>query len=251
MSSRVALALLLLASHLAVADPAPDAEQLYRDGQTAYDQARYDDALGAWQRSYDLSHAPPLLYNIAQAYRVRAHPGDCALARAQYQSFVELSAPSPQRALAEGYIAQLATCASAPAGAPAPSDGASRPVPSDDASTHERSIHNRQIAVAVVGAGGIVLLTTGIYLGHRASTLGNEVTSACAASCDWSVEKDKDAAGHRDATLGWTFDTLSAIAIVGSAALYYFGVRDTEIRVAPIATRSRESGAVLSWSKTW
>jgi hypothetical protein len=35
----------------ALADPAPNAAQLYRDGQVAYDQARYDDAIGAWQQS--------------------------------------------------------------------------------------------------------------------------------------------------------------------------------------------------------
>lgn len=247
MMSRAAIVLILLAAmRFAVADPTPDAEQLYRDGQTAYDQQHYDDALAAWQRSYELSHAPALLFNIAQAYRLRAHPGDCVQARTQYQSFIQVAEPSQQRSLAEQYVAELASCANSPAGV--------APAPSDDASTNEHSIRNRQIAVVAIGGSGAVLLATGIYFGHRASTLGDEVTSACASvssPCDWSVQSGKDAAGHRDATLGWTFDALGAAALVGSAALYWFGIHESEIQVARVATRPRESGAVLSWSSTW
>ena len=231
---RAALIVLVLAQR-ALADPSPDAAQLSRDGQAAMEQAHYDDAIEAWQRSYDLSHAPLLLYDLAQAYRVRARPGDCARARTLYQSFVPLVEPSPERLYAEGYIAQLAACASPPS----------------SASTHDQSIRNHQIAVVAIGAGGIALFATGIYFGHHASILGDEVTSDCASNCDWANESPKDAAGRRDSTLGWTFDTLGVVALAGSAALYWFGVHDAELQVAPVATRSHESGAVLTWSRLW
>ena len=71
----VAIAL-VVASRSVLADPTPGAAQRYRDGQAAYDHAGYDDALTSWQQSYALSHAPGLLYNIAQAYRLRDRPGD-------------------------------------------------------------------------------------------------------------------------------------------------------------------------------
>ena len=72
-----ALVILCLLARAALAD-APTAEQLYHAGQTAYDDKRYDDALAAWQKSYELSHLPALEFNIAQAYRLRGKPGDCA-----------------------------------------------------------------------------------------------------------------------------------------------------------------------------
>ena len=239
---RALMLLVLVPVFSAGADPSPDAAQLYRDGEIAFDQAHYDDALVAWQRSYDLSHAPKLFYNLAQAHRLRARPGDCARARAQYQSFVQLVAePSPhvdgdEWSWANKYIAQLATCASPPSG---------------DSTTHDQSLRNRQIAVVAIGAGGLALLATGMYLGHHASILGDEVTSECANSCDWAQWSPKDAAGRRDSTLGWTFDTLGVVALAGSAALYWFGVHDAELQVAPVATRSHESGAVVTWSRSW
>jgi tetratricopeptide (TPR) repeat protein len=231
----------------ASADPQHEAEQLYRDGQAAFDQVRYDDALASWQRSYELSRASALLYNIGQAYRLRAHPGDCALARARYQDFVRLVEASPQRTLAEQYIAQLTDCATVIS-----TVGASTET-QVEASAQTSTLRHREIAVAAIGAGGIVLLGTGIYFGHHASTLGSEVMEACTVAhpCPWSSEKQTDAAGRRDATLGWTFDALGAAALLGSGALYYFGVRESEIHVAPIATRSTQTGVMLSWRKPW
>jgi len=47
-------------------DPSRDREarSLFEAGRAAFDDGRYEDALGYFQRSYDLSHRPALLYNI-------------------------------------------------------------------------------------------------------------------------------------------------------------------------------------------
>jgi tetratricopeptide (TPR) repeat protein len=236
----IAYLIALLASmRFASADPRLDAEQLYRDGQAAYDQAHYDEAIGAWKRSHELSAAPGLLFNIAQAYRLRSREGDCTEARANYQAFIQLADPSPQRSLAEGYVADLASCAKVAR------------VASDNTVAPPRSMRDRELAVAAVGVGGIALFATGVYFGRRASTLGDEVTRACASSCDWSSETNRDQAGHRDSTLAWTFGALGTAVIIGDAALYWFGIHEAEVRVAPIATRPGEAGALLSWSKPW
>jgi len=60
---RLALVLLLVA-RTATAQP-NDAERLYTDGQKAYDDKRYDDALAAWEKAYELSHLPGLVFNLA------------------------------------------------------------------------------------------------------------------------------------------------------------------------------------------
>lgn len=251
MSTRaIATAIALLLARAAAAAPNPAAEQAYRDGQLAFDRGRYTDAIASWERSYALSHADGLQYNLGQAYRLRAQPGDCARALSAYQRYLQSAGPSPQRQLAESYSAQLATCATdrgTSAGTIA------REVRSDGLRQASAPGRTRELAVAAIAAAGVGLLVGGVYLGHHATTLGHEVTAACGASggCDWSVEHEKDAAGRRDATLGTAFDVIGGLAIAGSAALYWFGVHDREVRIEPVAVRGHATGAVLTWSRSW
>jgi hypothetical protein len=199
----------------------------------------------------ELSRAPALLYNIAQALRLRARPGDCGAALTRYREFITLVEPSPQREIAERYIAELGTCAStnAPAGDLAPTPlHAPMHLPRVSASRDARD-DTRVIAVATIAVGGLGMLVTGIALGHHASTLGDEVSNACAVSCDWSAEKSKDAAGHRNSVLGWTLGTIGAVALVGDAAMYYFGVHEHNINVALAGARA--PGAVITWRTSW
>ncbi|HEV7559138.1 MAG TPA: tetratricopeptide repeat protein, partial [Kofleriaceae bacterium] len=93
---RLALVLLLVA-RTAAAQP-NDAEHLYTEGQKAYDDKRYDDALAAWEKAYELSHLPGLVFNLAQAYRLH---GDCDKAVETYQKFIDLDPKSKQRTAAE------------------------------------------------------------------------------------------------------------------------------------------------------
>ncbi len=231
---------MLISAGSAVADPPSDAERLFVEGQAAYDQGRYDDAIAAWQRSFELSRAPGLEYNIAQAHRLRAKPGDCADARARYESFVRLSEPSPQRSLAEQYIAELADCAA---------DQQRIVVSPRGPRSHDNTARSRTIVAGALGATGAVLLATGIYFGHRGSSLGREITDACADGCDWSVEKDRDASGRRARTLGWTFGAIGVASVLGGAAVYWFGVH--RVRVEPVVAGPRDAGAVMSWRTQW
>jgi tetratricopeptide (TPR) repeat protein len=249
MSARPTLVSLTVVALLraASADPLHDAERLYRDGQTAFDLGHYDDALTMWQRSYELSHLPALHYNLGQAYRLRAHLGDCAHAREEYQAFLQDAESSPQRTLADQYVAQLATCAASP---PLTSSPTVQPQ-IETLPVVAPPLANRRLAAAAVGAGGVVLFAGGLYLGAHARTLGNEVASACAppTGCSWTAEQSRDAAGRRDATVGYTFDALGVAAIVGGAAYYWFGVHAYE--VPPVAIQTRAGGGVLSWRRAW
>jgi hypothetical protein len=245
------LATVVAVSRLALADPAPDPATLFHQGQASYDQQRYDDALAAWEQSYALSHLPALLYNIAQAYRLRDHAGDCALARADYAKFVELSPPSSERELASRYVAQLATCAAprdepdaAIASPPISHVAASSP----QARPPQRFANGRSIAGVAIGVVGVGLLVTGVALGHHASVLGDDVTHACSVSCDWSGEMARDAAGRRDAAAGWALDGVGAAALVGSAVVLYLGVNERGVAVVPTSSMN---GATVVWSRGW
>jgi len=235
----------------AVAQPSPSPEDLYAEGQRAFDRGDYAAAIAKWQASYDLSGADGLLFNLAQARRLS---GDCPGALATYRRFVAADPSSEQRPLAEDLARELeAACGAAtpvaalpkmsaatPSEAPPGPVGA--PAPHDD----RRSGHALRLTGLATSGAGAALLVTGVVLGHHGQTLGDEVTAACTASCDWSAQRDKDSAGRRDASIGYALDAVGVAGIAGGAIAYYLGVRG--VAVAP---RPREGGAIFSWSGAW
>jgi hypothetical protein len=224
---------LAVLTSVAFADPPPEAVSLYRDGQAAYDAGRYGDAIAAWEHSYAASRAPGLLFNLAQARRLRAAPGDCERAVAEYRQYAALVSPSPQTKLAADYVA--VGCPPQPA-TPAMSVTSGRG-------------GSRRISGEIAAGGGVALLAVGLYFGHRATSLGDEVTTACASGCSWTDERNTDSAGRRDATIGRVLDAVGGAAIVAGAAMYYLGARTEHVGVA-VSARGGQSISV-TWSSAW
>lgn len=241
MKQFVFLVLLAATTRIASADDG-EAERLYEHGQAAFDAGAFDDAITAWERSYELSKEPGLLFDLGQAYRKRGKPEDCARGEAAYKKFAELDPTSEQRAIALGYIAEMGPCVKA-IQLPAPRIHVATQPPMTRVVDNGRS--KRIVGLTAIGA-GTASIVAGVYFGRRASTIGGEVTSACARSCDWSVEGPKDGDGRRDAKLGLAFDSLGAAAILTGAALYYLGDHDNTIRLEP-----HGNGAMVSWGGAW
>jgi tetratricopeptide (TPR) repeat protein len=80
------------------------AKRLFEQGQAHYDLGEYDEAIAAFREAYEISSAPALLFNIAQAHRLK---GDCPRALQVYRHFVRLDPDSLHRSAAEGQIAAL------------------------------------------------------------------------------------------------------------------------------------------------
>ncbi len=244
----VALAVLSMPAR-AGADEPGEAEQLYNQGQAAFDAKRYGDALAAWQKSFDLSHEPGLLFNLAQAYRLRGQKGDCAQAAIAYRKFIAQDPMSSRRSIAERFATDSERCAAAEN--PAPVAAAAPAVTSTDAgpSAGPPTGRGKRIAgIAIVG-GGALLVATGFYLGHQATSLGNEVTSACASGCDWAVYGPKDAEGRRAQRNQYIFHAVGVAALVGGSVLYWLGSRE---RATPRVTLvPRADGAAVAWSGSW
>jgi tetratricopeptide (TPR) repeat protein len=112
---RVVLALSLLLAlafaDAAAADP-PDARALYEHGTTLYDLGQYREAAHEYEAAFKLHQSPPLLFNIAQAYRLG---GDPANALRAYRSYLRRSPDATNRAEVTQYIA---TCEKQLAAAP-------------------------------------------------------------------------------------------------------------------------------------
>jgi tetratricopeptide (TPR) repeat protein len=231
MRTIVVAIVIILASGRALAGPS--AEELYDQGQDAYDHGDWPTAIEKWRESYDLSGAAGLLFNLAQAYRLS---GDCPNALSGYRRFVELDPKSEQRGLADDFIRELT-----------PSCG----VPTQPPTTERaREMPSRALKTwgLVAGGAGALSLVIGVGLGSHASTLGDEVTTACASSCDWQAVKGKDAAGRRDAVVGYTLDAVGIAALAGGAVMYYLGTRTRGFAVSPHAA---EGGAVISFGGSW
>jgi len=213
---------------------APTAETLFNQGQAAYDHGDYTLAIDRWEEAYRLSKEPALLFNVAQAHRLA---NDCEQSLSSYKQFIALDPTSEQRPLADELVRELE-----------PQCGASTHAPIADASSAPSRLGDQlKIAGTVtVGAGGVSIVV-GLALGHHGQTLGDEVTRACSATCDWSAQKGSDAAGRRDAAIGYALDGLGAAAIVGGAILYYLGDRHSRVTVS----RPSEGGGIVSWSGSW
>lgn len=166
-------------------DPARDAEAraLFDAGRVAYDDGRYGDALGHFQRSYELSSRPGLLFNIGSAAeRVRndrlaldAYRRYLAeIPDAPNRSFVEKRIRFLEEALAEGGEGEpTAPSEGSPAAATSPGltfDTASTPPP--ERRDSNRGVLGRWWFWATLSAVVIAGATTGIFLATRRSNSG-------------------------------------------------------------------------------
>ncbi len=221
----------------AAAQPS-EAERLYHDGQRAYDTGRFDDAVAAWEKSYQLSKLPPLLFNIAQAYRLRAWSGDCTRSVDAYRRFIA-------GGQAEGFLAELGPCAEAERAAnpaPAPATPAQPPRIDVDAGRGKRLLAYGS------GATGAVLVGVGIYYGHRASTLSAQVHEACSTGCTFADVAAKDAEGRSADRKQWVFYGVGAAGLVAGGVLYWMAGRE---RAPAIAVAPHADGAIVTFTRLW
>lgn len=233
------LAIVLVALHHGSAR-ADSAEELFDAGQRAYDGGDYALAIGRWEESFRLSKEPGLLFNIAQAYR---RAGNCTRALSSYQQFVASDPSSDRRQLADELVRELeGTCGSRQA-TRQPTEHVEIQQPST-----KDSGRNLRVAGLVTGGAGTALVVTGLLFGRRASAIGDEVSHACAQTCDWAEQKGKDGRGRRYATVGYVLDTVGVAAIAAGAITYYLGVRHDGIVAVP---RGQEGGVVVTWSGQW
>ncbi|HEY7374518.1 MAG TPA: tetratricopeptide repeat protein [Polyangia bacterium] len=86
------------------ADAEKEARGLFAQGQIHYSLGEYRQAIAQFRRAYELTSAPGLLFNIAQAHRL---DGDCKQALEVYRHFVRLAPESPYRGEADAQIAAL------------------------------------------------------------------------------------------------------------------------------------------------
>lgn len=102
------LVVLLVAGTARAQTPMELAKKEFDAGQTAYDLAKYDEALAHFTKAYEMSKLPGILYNLGQAHRRLYETGgsfdNLRRAREMYRSYLRLVPTSPDRALTESLL---------------------------------------------------------------------------------------------------------------------------------------------------
>src|SRR5450432_1802635 len=79
-------------------------KQLYERATRAYDVGKYNEAIEEYQKAYEIGGDPPMLYNIAQAYRLNDQPGE---ALRFYRRYLQRAPGARNREDVERKIADL------------------------------------------------------------------------------------------------------------------------------------------------
>jgi tetratricopeptide (TPR) repeat protein len=102
------LAVLAFSPRARAADVTPaqkqEMKQLYERATRAYDVGKYNEAIEDYQKAYEIGGDPPMLYNIAQAYRLNDQPSE---ALRFYRRYLQRAPGARNREDVERKIADL------------------------------------------------------------------------------------------------------------------------------------------------
>jgi tetratricopeptide (TPR) repeat protein len=279
------------------------ARRLVTEGQAAQDGGRYDEAIALYERAYALVPHPELLYNLAQAHRLK---GDLDPALAHYRRYLAIdpkgrvsadarrrvteiekaiadrkaeaervAAEEAVRAAAERAAAQKARAdaeeaararaaqeqaaraqaeqvkAESEAAALARSnDSESRTSDAGErsASVEGRSSSGKRIAGMASGGAGVVLISAGIYFGHHARSISNELSEHDGPWTDALLARQDEAT--RSETTMFVCVGLGAAAAITGGVLYYLGRDGSSDSVAIVPTHVGDAnGLVVMWRR--
>jgi tetratricopeptide (TPR) repeat protein len=156
------------------------ARSAYVDGKAAYERGDYTIAYQKFKESFQFSHEPALLYNIASALQGLRRPHEAAEALRSYMKLVPADPDRPQiesRIAAleeEQHMLDLELQKTKPAVAP---PAPPRAVEIRDQASEERK-HRRKVLAISLTVGGIVLVGGAVALGLA---LGLRHTARCTA----------------------------------------------------------------------
>ncbi len=252
-------------SAVAPADAREKARTLFEQGQVHYSLGEYAEAIACFREAYELSSAPILLFNIAQAHRLK---GDCVQAVEIYRHFVRVAPEAPHAGEARSHIDMLAPrCAPAqhepPAAAavrlperPVPPVVTTPSAPPSGTIAEERSPSRRRLTrTLLIGGLGVAIGAGALALwnDHRHDQWSAEDAALRTGPqghdpTPWIQRQDKNDALLRsiwrmDVTAG-VLAGISAASILGSAVISQLPERGVQVSL-------QSNGVQLAWRATW
>jgi len=154
----LAVMLLSLGAGAAIAKPKSTdkdlaAKQAYEEATKAYNLGKFDKAIEAYERAYDLKPDPVFLFNIAQSHRLN---NNFKQALFFYKSFLRNAPDAPNRAQIEERIAELeewvakqqVTANAPPVGTAEPEGDGRSNIPSPDETAEAGEDEGEEVAAA-------------------------------------------------------------------------------------------------------
>lgn len=222
----IGLALLLLAAAPGIARAQVDsrddeARALFTAGHTAFEDGRFADALPDFQRAYDLSHRPELLYNIGQCHEHLRHDAEAVAA---FESYLAAVPDAPNRRVLEARIAVLRGSATdeAPPDAVPETPPAETPPPdvvpsAGVAPAPAPSSSSDPVGPILIGVGAGVAVVGAILVGVAFADIGS-VQSA--SEVPYSSVREADQRAPLESGGGWAALAVGlAVATVGIVVL--------------------------------
>ncbi len=243
----IIVGLLLLAARSAYAAPTSvpgKARQLADKGRTSHEAGDYGAAIAAYTEAYAIAPSPALLFNLAQAYRLR---GSCDDATLMYRRYLD-TGPSPEaRAIAEEHLATVERCAHKIA-LSIPLDARERaavPVVAkqQDIAREEPGILRQRVGIGLVIGGGLSLAAA-TYFVLDAQSAESDVERGYAMGGNGRDLAPIDARGERSATLATWLGIGGGALVIGGVTTYLLGRRAE--RAMPIALVPKNGGAEVS-----
>lgn len=233
---RLALLLLLLpitlggAPALAQDASTDEARGAFAAGQAAYTAGRFAEALGYFERAYELTREPDLLYNIATVHDRLRHD---AQALDAYRRYLEARPDADDRANIEARVRVLEGAIERESAAPPP-EHVALPEPEPEPEPQREPRPGAQASDAgpgpwIVAIAGGVLLAGGVAL-LVATQLDLD---AVASGTRWSdIEEAYDRVPILSAT-GWSLLGVGAAALAGGLVWAAVGGGSTEVALGP------------------
>ena len=246
------------------------AKEHYAKGNTAYDLREYDRAIEEFKRAYELAPAPGLLYNIAQAYRLK---GDAAEALSFYRQYLQKDPAAKNRADVEKRIAELereiadeaaraererlererlereraAAAGHEGAGPTGAGPGPAGP-PGGGGPRPERRRSPLRLTGLITAVSGGLVLGGGVYFAQRARKSWDQVNAHADAGGTWGPEWDDRYARAETEELAGTILLIAGGAAVGTGVLLFvLGTRAD--RAAQVAAAPARGGGTVT--VTW
>ncbi len=204
-----------------------EAKKLFEDGSQAYTDGRYEEAIKAWEQSYQLSGKPLIFESIANAYE---RQGDKKKAR-EYLAKWREAAPKEEHDQLDARIKNLdARIAAADAAEAARKEeeakkkadkAAQDKAAQGDSKEKEQARASRMKLAIGVGAGGVLAVVAGVVLDVVAAGQRPDPNTACASGAGKTLCKE---AAKGDIESSSTLALAGDITWIAGAAIAATGV---------------------------
>jgi tetratricopeptide (TPR) repeat protein len=233
-----------------------EAKALYEKGLSHYNLGEFDLAIAAFRKSYEISQAPGLLFNIAQSFRLKK---DYEQAVYFYTTYLRLKPDAPNRADVEARLQEMQEAieeqkkqpTKAPIGTIPPEGGSAtttttattttKPDEQKDTPTEETGVPAKTLITAgyITAGAGAALVITGVIFGSMASSAEKDLNNLSSDHGTWTQEQqDKYDAGKRNNTIAIVSFIAGGAAVATGATLFVLGTMKkskTSVAINPSA----------------